>query len=760
MRIRGTLRTAVFEKETVNAVGGQLWLANSTVVTQSVAQADDFIVVENASGFMVDEIIFAKKVNGQGFSKEFMKITSMSREDSSSDDNFVGTLFVDRDTNQISSSFTSSISNLNGAINAEQTEITIDDNAPVLDRSIIKVDFEYMKVTGSRGDTKIQVLRGADGSQKVAHSDNAVVGQLSRDAAMVASFLSPRETYTPGQVLVSTGRFMGGEGNNTTGSGYMLLNSNPTTGDTPYMDFAERTGSGVYDIRLKTRLGDLSGLIKSRFGREVGISDDPGFGLASENVFLSGMIRANSGSIGGINMGSSQISTGGGGHGTANTGFFANDDGDFSLGDSVIWTAEPGTLAVSGSAVTFETPKFFFGESGTSISGSNGNILISGSAVDVRTKTFYLGNSSNFLSGSNGNLSIASETFDLQTTNLRIESSTPSIRVGGASSQRVTLGSSTLTFHNSSNTQVLTLQNSMSKTINLAGAGLGGSGATTFTANGGIDLASAGALFINGTASGSFNDVFLGPNNFVMQTNNQAENYSFSLGNYLDGAQGGNLSTYGLSCFAYQGQATGSINMEAMNIKTTVNTLSSLTAPTSLSDIRGATIGLIDNAFAHSVTNAKGLYVNMLAKDTGSNYAIYVDFQSQETLLGSKDVVGSGYGLYSTAKIASEKDIIAFVSSDNRLKTNIKPIKGSLDKILNIEGVSFEWKDGYDDRVQNKTNLGVIAQDVQKVVPEIVKERQDGYLAVQYDQLIPVLIESIKDQQKQIDDLKKKLEEL
>jgi hypothetical protein len=254
--------------------------------------------------------------------------------------------------------------------------------------------------------------------------------------------------------------------------------------------------------------------------------------------------------------------------------------------------------------------------------------------------------------------------------------------------------------------------------------------------------------------------VFLGPNNFVMQTNNQAENYSFSLGNYLDGAQGGNLSTYGLSCFAYQGQATGSINMEAMNIKTTVNTLSSLTAPTSLSDIRGATIGLIDNAFAHSVTNAKGLYVNMLAKDTGSNYAIYVDFQSQETLLGSKDVVGSGYGLYSTAKIASEKDIIAFVSSDNRLKTNIKPIKGSLDKILNIEGVSFEWKDGYDDRVQNKTNLGVIAQDVQKVVPEIVKERQDGYLAVQYDQLIPVLIESIKDQQKQIDDLKKKLEEL
>ena len=77
-----------------------------------------------------------------------------------------------------------------------------------------------------------------------------------------------------------------------------------------------------------------------------------------------------------------------------------------------------------------------------------------------------------------------------------------------------------------------------------------------------------------------------------------------------------------------------------------------------------------------------------------------------------------------------------------------------------ISGVSFEWKEGHDERIQNKTNLGVIAQEVQKVIPEVVKERDDGYLAVKYDQLVPVLIEAVKDQQKQIDDLKKKLEEL
>jgi hypothetical protein len=80
-------------------------------------------------------------------------------------------------------------------------------------------------------------------------------------------------------------------------------------------------------------------------------------------------------------------------------------------------------------------------------------------------------------------------------------------------------------------------------------------------------------------------------------------------------------------------------------------------------------------------------------------------------------------------------------------------------KIIKLNGVSFEWKDGYDKRVQNKTNLGVIAQDVQKVIPEIVKERKDGYLAVQYDQLVPVLIEAVKDQQKQIDELRRKIED-
>ena len=97
-RIRGTLKTTVFEKETVNAVGGQLYVANSTTVTGSndVGASDTVIQVANASGFAAREVITAKKVSATGFSTEYMQVVSVARKDSSSDTNFSGSLTVIR----------------------------------------------------------------------------------------------------------------------------------------------------------------------------------------------------------------------------------------------------------------------------------------------------------------------------------------------------------------------------------------------------------------------------------------------------------------------------------------------------------------------------------------------------------------------------------------------------------------------------------------------------------------------------------------
>ena len=94
-RIRGTLSTAVFEKETVSAVGGQLLVANSTTISSEsvVTPSDTTMSVANASGFVADEIILAKKVDGTGFNTEYMKIESASIDDT---DSGQGRIMVER----------------------------------------------------------------------------------------------------------------------------------------------------------------------------------------------------------------------------------------------------------------------------------------------------------------------------------------------------------------------------------------------------------------------------------------------------------------------------------------------------------------------------------------------------------------------------------------------------------------------------------------------------------------------------------------
>ena len=91
--------------------------------------------------------------------------------------------------------------------------------------------------------------------------------------------------------------------------------------------------------------------------------------------------------------------------------------------------------------------------------------------------------------------------------------------------------------------------------------------------------------------------------------------------------------------------------------------------------------------------------------------------------------------------------------SDNRLKTNIQPIENCLDKVMNLNGVYFNWTD-YER--SSKRNIGLIAQNVQSVVPELVND-SDEYLSVNYSQMVAVLIGAIQEQQKQIDELKAKL---
>jgi hypothetical protein len=126
-------------------------------------------------------------------------------------------------------------------------------------------------------------------------------------------------------------------------------------------------------------------------------------------------------------------------------------------------------------------------------------------------------------------------------------------------------------------------------------------------------------------------------------------------------------------------------------------------------------------------------------------------------------------GVDVTGAITATGDITAY-SSDNRLKTNIEIINDPLDKINKLSGFTYDWaRDkciiaGFD--ANDEKQIGVFAQDVQSVIPEAVKlapfdrddngnsKSGDNYLTVQYEKIVPLLIESIKEQQKQIEALR------
>lgn len=98
-------------------------------------------------------------------------------------------------------------------------------------------------------------------------------------------------------------------------------------------------------------------------------------------------------------------------------------------------------------------------------------------------------------------------------------------------------------------------------------------------------------------------------------------------------------------------------------------------------------------------------------------------------------------------------------SSDERFKKNITSIENPLNRLSQINGVEYEMNTNtFPERnFQKGKQMGLIAQNVEKVVPEAVSENEDGYKGVDYARLVPLLIESIKEQQKEIEELQKQI---
>ena len=177
-------------------------------------------------------------------------------------------------------------------------------------------------------------------------------------------------------------------------------------------------------------------------------------------------------------------------------------------------------------------------------------------------------------------------------------------------------------------------------------------------------------------------------------------------------------------------------SLNSLNVNTTVLA----------STISGSQLRLDENGTGLRMTNV-GAFDN-----SSGDFRI---FSTEDLIISTNGDSGTAVTFKKTSKNAEfEADVIAFSSSDERFKDNITPINNPIEKIKKIGGYKFDWNEkssheGHD--------VGVIAQEIEEILPEIVTTRDNGYKAVKYDKIVALLIEGIKDQQLQIDELKSQL---
>jgi hypothetical protein len=195
--------------------------------------------------------------------------------------------------------------------------------------------------------------------------------------------------------------------------------------------------------------------------------------------------------------------------------------------------------------------------------------------------------------------------------------------------------------------------------------------------------------------------------------------------------------------------ASGEFSAGALSISSAdVNGSIALTAATSQIQVGNGVGRLYADAgavFASSLTNVP--YIFQTNNTERARFSAAGGFS-----VGTTSDPGVG-AIYATGNIT------AFFSSDERLKDNVEVISDALNKVVQLRGVEFDWnnltepEDGYFVR---KHDIGVIAQEVEKVLPEVVGTRKDGIKAVKYDRIIPLLIEAIKELKAEVDVLKGK----
>jgi len=170
-----------------------------------------------------------------------------------------------------------------------------------------------------------------------------------------------------------------------------------------------------------------------------------------------------------------------------------------------------------------------------------------------------------------------------------------------------------------------------------------------------------------------------------------------------------------------------------------------------------------DNLKGYRIHNTSSTSVSAMFVNSSNQLVIAAGAVDQINLNKKVYVLGGSIGVNVTpsttpGRIDASNDIVAFSSSDERLKENITPIANALDKVKLLTGVEFDWKPEYKGAHGHEGHdTGIIAQEVQDVMPSAVRTNETGFLAVRYEKLIGLLIEANKELAARVEKLENKL---
>jgi len=257
----------------------------------------------------------------------------------------------------------------------------------------------------------------------------------------------------------------------------------------------------------------------------------------------------------------------------------------------------------------------------------------------------------------------------------------------------------------------------------------------------------------NMTTASGYNSMAMGNNTTASEHSSTAMGHeTISIG-YSSTSMGSNTTASGGASTAMGSHTTASGGAStAMGIGTTAsgNASTAMGDNTLASGSYTTTIGRGieaqgDYSFAISLNDQTGTIVSQESIMSVMGGKVGIGTVAPSELLEVDN--GTSVGTYTTSGWMH--------ASDKRLKTNIQVISNAKDIILNLEGVYFNWKTDTE-----KRQVGFIAQDVEKIIPEIISKNQDGYYSISYGNFAPIIVEAMKEQQSQIEDLKSENEAL